>query len=133
MWQVGTHLLRSLDTGELVGVHGTPALERIAIIDPVSGSWRDLECDLTNFAHLSIHDDCVYAIGGAPKTLAALVELSVSNQKTPVVITEVLASIDQDFFQLLKHMNFQVKMDAQFMHSFHLQLIQTMQAMSCHQ
>jgi hypothetical protein len=52
MWQVGTHLLRILASGELVGVHGNPAFERIAIIDPKSGSWRDLECDLTNFSHL---------------------------------------------------------------------------------
>jgi len=117
MWQVGTHLLRSLDTGELVGVHGTPALERIAIIDPASGSWRDLDCDLTNFAHLSIHDDCVYAIGGAPKTLAALVELSVSNQKTPVVITEVLASIDQDFLPIAKAYEFPSK-DGRTVHAF---------------
>jgi dipeptidyl aminopeptidase/acylaminoacyl peptidase len=117
MWQVGTHLLRILDTGELVGVHGTPALERIAIIDPKSGSWRDLDCDLTNFAHLSIHDDCVYAIGGAPKTLAALVELSVSNQKTAAVITEVLAPINQDFLPIAKAHEFPSK-DGRTVHAF---------------
>jgi hypothetical protein len=75
MWIVGTHLLQILDTGELVGVHGNPAKENIAIIDPKSGTWRNLDCELTNFAHLSIHADHVYAIGGGPKTLAALVEL----------------------------------------------------------
>ena len=109
MWVVGTHLLRILDSGELVGIHGNPAQEHIAIIDPKSNTWRNLDCELTNFAHLSVNADYVYAIGGGPKTLSALVELSVSNQKTPVTITEVLAPIDQDFLPVAKALVFPSK------------------------
>ena len=117
MWQVGTHLLRILDTGELVGVHGNPALERIAIIDPVSGNWRNLDCDLTNFAHLSIHGDYVYAIGGGPKTLAALVELSITNLNAPVTVTEVQAPIDKGFLPVAKALNFPSK-NGRTVHAF---------------
>jgi dipeptidyl aminopeptidase/acylaminoacyl peptidase len=109
MWVVGTHLLRILGTGELVGIHGNPAQENVAIIDPNSGVWRNLDCELTNFAHLSIHSDHVYAIGGGPKTLAALVELSVSNRKNPVTIKEVLAPIDQGFLPTAKAVVFPSK------------------------
>jgi len=106
MWTVGTHLLRILDTGELVGVHGNPVQERIAVIEPTSGTWRDLDCELTNFAHLSVHADQVYAIGGGPKTLAALVKLSAGNPTTPVTITEVIAPIDQGFLPTAKALTF---------------------------
>jgi len=97
MWLVGTHLLRVLDGGELVGIHGSPAGERVAVINPKTGTWRDLDSKLTNFEHLSVHQDHIYAIGGGPKTLSALVELSVTNNKSPEVIAEVTAPIDQAF------------------------------------
>ena len=100
MWLVGTHLLRTLDTGQLVGIHGSPALEKIAIIDPVTGNWRDLECELTNFAHLSVNQDQIYAIGGGPKALSVLVELSARGNSSPSIITEVLAPIDVDFLPI---------------------------------
>jgi dipeptidyl aminopeptidase/acylaminoacyl peptidase len=117
MWQVGTHLLRILDSGELVGIHGSPAQERIAVIEPDSGSWRDLDCDLTNFAHFSVHRDCVYAIGGGPKTLSALVELKTDNSSSPVTISEVLAPIDQDFLPVAQALTFPSK-DGRSVHAF---------------
>lgn len=97
MWLVGTHLLRILDNGQLVGVHGNPACEKIAIIDSTTGTWQDLDCDLTNFSHLSIDKNRIYVIGGGPKTLSALHELVTDNSSPASVITEVLAPIDQDF------------------------------------
>ena len=109
MWQVGTHLLRILDSGELVGIHGSPAQERIAIVDPTNGTWRNLDCELTNFAHLSIQDTRVYAIGGGPKTLTALVELKVDNASKPVTISEVLAPIDQSFLPVAQAITFPSK------------------------
>lgn len=105
MWVVGTHLLRILDTGELVGIHGNPAQEHIAILEPDLGTWRNLECDLTNFAHLSVYRDRVFAIGGGPKTLAALVELSVAGT-TQDVIAQVNAPIDQDFLPVAQAISF---------------------------
>ena len=106
MWLVGTHLLRILDSGELVGIHGSPAHEKIAVVDSETGSWRDLDCELTNFAHLSVYQDHIYAIGGGPKTLSALVELKVDNSASPVTISEVLAPIDQDFLPVAQALTF---------------------------
>jgi acetyl esterase/lipase len=117
MWQVGTHLLRVLDSGELVGIHGSPAQERIAVIDCESGKWRELDCELTNFAHLSVYQDHVYAIGGGPKTLSALVELKVDNSSSPVTISEVLAPIDQDFLPVAQALTFPSK-DGRSVHAF---------------
>jgi dipeptidyl aminopeptidase/acylaminoacyl peptidase len=109
MWLVGTHLLRILDDGQLVGVHGSPAREQIAIVDPVTGTWRDLACDLTNFAHLSVSKDRIYAIGGGPKTLSALIKLSTANESAPEIITEVLAQIDQSFLPIAQAKTFPSK------------------------
>jgi dipeptidyl aminopeptidase/acylaminoacyl peptidase len=117
MWQVGTHLLRILDSGELVGIHGSPAHERIAVIDSESGKWRDLDCELTNFAHLSVYQDHIYAIGGGPKTLSALVELKVDNVSSAVTISEVLAPIDQDFLPVAQAMTFPSK-NGRTVHAF---------------
>jgi dipeptidyl aminopeptidase/acylaminoacyl peptidase len=109
MWLVGTHLLRILEDGQLVGVHGSPAREQIAIVDPATGTWRDLACDLTNFAHLSVSKDRIYAIGGGPKTLSALIELSTANESAPGIVTEVLAQIDQSFLPLAQAQTFPSK------------------------
>jgi dipeptidyl aminopeptidase/acylaminoacyl peptidase len=117
MWVVGTHLLRILNTGEIVGIHGNPAHENIAIVDPRSGTWRNLECELTNFSHLSVQGDRIYAIGGAPKTLAALVELSTGNQKSSVTIKEVLAPINEDFLPTARALEFPSK-DGRTVHAF---------------
>ncbi len=106
MWLVGTHLLRTLDTGQLVGIHGSPARETIAIIDPATGNWRNLDCELTNFAHLSVHQDQIYAIGGGPKALSALVELSAHGNASPSIITEVLAPIDLEFLPIAEAKSF---------------------------
>lgn len=117
MWLVGTHLLRVMDSGELVGVHGSPAQEHVAIVDPVTGNWRDLDCELTNFAHLSVNRDRIYAIGGGPKTLSALIELSASNSSSPVIVTEVLAPIDQEFLPVAKAQTFPSK-NGRIVHAF---------------
>lgn len=109
MWQVGTHLLRILESGDLVGIHGSPAQERIAVIDSESGNWRDLDCELTNFAHLSVYQDHIYAIGGGPKALSALVELKVDNSSSAATISEVLAPIDQDFLPVAQALTFPSK------------------------
>lgn len=106
MWLVGTHLLRILDDGKLVGVHGSPAREQIAIVDPATGTWRDLICDLTNFAHLSVSKDRIYAIGGGPKLLAALLEFSPHTTSNAVIVTEVLAPIDSSFLPLAQAQTF---------------------------
>jgi len=106
MWLVGTHLLRILDDGKLVGVHGSPAREQIAIVDPKTGTWRDIACDLTNFAHLSVSKDHIYAIGGGPKTLSALLEFSTHTKSNPVIVTEVLAPIDSSFLPLAQAQTF---------------------------
>lgn len=106
MWLVGTHLLRILDDGKLVGVHGSPAREQIAIIDPNTGTWRDLVCDLTNFAHLSVSKDRIYAIGGGPKLLAALLEFSSHTTSNVVIVTEVLAPIESSFLPLAQTQTF---------------------------
>jgi dipeptidyl aminopeptidase/acylaminoacyl peptidase len=117
MWVVGTHLLRILNTGEIVGIHGNPAHENIAIVDPRSGTWRNLECELTNFSHFSVQGDRIYAIGGAPKTLAALVELSTGNQKSSETIKEVLAPINEDFLPTARALEFPSK-DGRTVHAF---------------
>jgi dipeptidyl aminopeptidase/acylaminoacyl peptidase len=106
MWQVGTHLLRILDSGQLVGIHGSPEREQIAIIDPATGNWRDLSCELTNFAHLSVHQDQIFAIGGGPKALSALVELSAHGNSSPSIVTEVLAPIDLEFLPIAEAKTF---------------------------
>jgi dipeptidyl aminopeptidase/acylaminoacyl peptidase len=106
IWLAGTHLLRILDSGDLVGIHGSPAHEKIAIVDSESGSWRDLDSELTNFAHLSVYQDHIYAIGGGPKTLSALLELKVDNSASPVTISEVLAPIDQEFLPVAQALTF---------------------------
>lgn len=106
MWLVGTHLLRILDDGQLVGVHGNPACEKIAIIDPTTRTWRDLDCDLTNFSHLSIDKNSIYVIGGGPKTLSALYELATDYSSPASVITEVLAPIDQEFLPIAEAKTF---------------------------
>ena len=111
MWLVGTHLLRVLDSGELVGIHGTPACEQVAIVDPKTGIWRDLDCDLTNFSHFSVHQDQIYAIGGGPKTLSALVQLSTNVETAPITITEVLAPIDNAFLPVAIAQTFPSKND----------------------
>ena len=117
MWLVGTHLLRILGTGELVGVHGTPAVEKVVIVAPETGSWRDLDCDLTNFSHLSVNNDQIYAIGGGPKTLSALLQLSVSNKTAPITITEVLAPVDQAFLPVALAQTFSSK-NGRIVHAF---------------
>ena len=106
MWLVGTHLLRVLESGELVGIHGSPAREQIAIIDPNSGLWRDLNSDLTNFNHLSVHQDRIYAIGGGPKTLASLIELSADNSTPVTQITEVRAPIADIYLPVAQALTF---------------------------
>jgi len=116
MWLVGTHLLRALDTGELVGIHGSPAAERVAVISP-DGTWRDLDSELTNFEHLSVHQDQIYAIGGGPKILSALVQLSAKQKSTPTTITEVLAPIDQAFLPVAVAQTFPSK-NGRLVHTF---------------
>lgn len=106
MWLVGTHLLRILDNGDLVGIHGSPVREQIAIVDPASGNWRNLECDLTNFNHFSAFGDQVFAIGGGPKVLSAVVELSLSDNKTVKTISEVQAPIDSAFLPVAQALTF---------------------------
>ena len=106
MWIVGTHLLRILDSGELVGIHGNPAQERIAVIDPSTGTWRDLECNLTNFAHLSVYQDRIFAIGGGPKILSAVVELTTTGTTGAEVIAQVAAPIDQEFLPVAQAISF---------------------------
>jgi dipeptidyl aminopeptidase/acylaminoacyl peptidase len=86
-----------LDSGELVGIHGNPAQEKIALVDPSSGTWRDLESNLTNFAHLSVYQDRIFAIGGGPKILSAVVELTTTGTTGAEVIAQVAAPIDQEF------------------------------------
>jgi dipeptidyl aminopeptidase/acylaminoacyl peptidase len=117
MWLVGTHLLRNLDDGQLVGVHGSPAREQIAIVDPATGTWRDLACDLTNFAHLSVSKDRIYAIGGGPKALSALVEFSAHTMSSPVIVTEVLAQIDHSFLPFAQAQTFPSK-NGRVVHAF---------------
>ena len=106
MWIVGTHLLRILDSGELVGIHGNPAQEKIAVIDPSTGTWRDLECNLTNFAHLSVYQDRIFAIGGGPKILSAVVELTTTGTTDAEVIAQVAAPIDQEFLPVAQAISF---------------------------
>jgi acetyl esterase/lipase len=106
MWLVGTHLLRIMESGELVGIHGSPAQEKIAVVDPSTGTWRDLECNLTNFAHLSVSKDRIFAIGGGPKTLSAVMGLDVAGAANPEVITQVNAPIDQDFLPVAQAISF---------------------------
>ena len=106
MWIVGTHLLRILDSGELVGIHGNPAQEKIAVIDPSTGTWRDLECNLTYFAHLSVYQDRIFAIGGGPKVLSALVELTTTGTTDAEVIAQVAAPIDQEFLPVAQAISF---------------------------
>jgi len=106
MWIVGTHLLRILDSGELVGIHGNPAQEKIAVIDPNTGIWRDLECNLTNFEHLSVYQDRIVAIGGGPKILSALVELTATSTTNPEVIAQVNVPIDQAFLPVPQALSF---------------------------
>lgn len=117
MWLVGTHLLRIMDSGELVGIHGTPAQEQIAIIDPATRTWRDLECDLSNFAHLSVNQDRIYVIGGGAKTLFALIELSTQQPSSPKTISEVLAPIDRDFLPVAQALTFPSK-NGRTVHAF---------------
>ena len=109
MWLVGTHLLRVMDSGELIGIHGSPVQEHVAIINPATGTWRDLECDLTNFAHLSISSDRIFVIGGGAKTLSAIVELSTASEFEPAVIAQVQAPIDQEFLPVAKALTFPSK------------------------
>lgn len=117
MWLVGTHLLRTLDSGELVGIHGSPAHESIAIVDPKLGTWREVECQLTNFAHLSISGDRIYAIGGGPRILSALVGLSADNSKPEQVIAEVLAPISKEFLPVAKALSYPSK-NGRTVHAF---------------
>lgn len=117
MWLVGTHLLRVLVGGQLVGIHGNPAQEQIAIIDPTTGTWRNLDCDLTNFAHISVYLDRIYAIGGGPKTLSALIELSADNNSPEMIITEVQAPVDQDFLPVARAKSFPSK-NGRIVHTF---------------
>jgi dipeptidyl aminopeptidase/acylaminoacyl peptidase len=66
---------------------------------------------------LSVQGDRIYAIGGAPKTLAALVELSTGNQKSSVTIKEVLAPINEDFLPTARALEFPSK-DGRTVHAF---------------
>ena len=106
MWLVGTHLLRILESGELVGIHGSPAQEKITVVDPSTGTWRDLECNLTNFSHLSVSKDRIFAIGGGPRTLSAVIGLNAAGTASPEVITQVNAPIDQDFLPVAQAISF---------------------------
>ena len=117
MWLVGTHSLRILDSGHLVGFHGSPEFERIAIIDPESGSWRDLDCELTEISHFSVTEDHIYVIGGGPKTLSALIELSPVNNSTPKIVKEVLAPVDPDFLPQAQAQTFPSK-NGRVVHAF---------------
>ena len=106
MWLVGTHLLRIMDSGELVGIHGNPAQENIAVVDPTTGTWRDLECALTNFAHLTVSQDRIFTIGGGPKTLSAVVEITATGTKHCEVIAQVNAPIDPEFLPVAQAKSF---------------------------
>lgn len=106
MWLVGTHLLRILESGDLVGIHGSPAQEKITVVDPNTGTWRDLECNLTNFAHLSVAKDRIFAIGGGPKTLSAVIGLNAVGTVSPEIIAQVNAPIDQDFLPVAQAISF---------------------------
>lgn len=117
MWLVGTHSLRILDSGQLVGVHGSPARENLAIIDTGTGTWQDLACELTNIAHLSVSKDRIFAIGGGPKTLSALIELSTEATSTVAIVKEVLAPVDPRFLPLAQAQTFPSK-DGRVVHAF---------------
>lgn len=117
MWLVGTHLLRILESGELVGIHGSPAREQIAIVDPTSGTWRNLECELTNFSHLTVEGNRVYAIGGGPKKLSAIIELSATESSSPLIVTEVLAPINQDYLPVAQAVSYPSK-HGRLVHAF---------------
>ena len=117
MWQVGTNLLRMLPDGRLVGIHGSPAAEKVAIVDPTSSRVIDCESELSNFSHISVHDNQIFAIGGGAKVPAAVVEFSATTAVTVATLTEVPIPVAASYFPTARSVSFPSK-NGRTVHAF---------------
>jgi dipeptidyl aminopeptidase/acylaminoacyl peptidase len=109
MWQVGMNLLRILPDGKLVGIHGSPASEKVAVVDPTTGAVTDCKSELSNFSQISVHDNQIFAIGGGAKVPAAIVEFSASTGQGAGTISEVSLLVDVSYFPTVRSVSFPSK------------------------
>ena len=100
MWLVGTHLLRILPDGRLVGIHGSPANQYLAVGDPDSGLWVNCSSSLTNWAHLSVEHETIFAIGGSPTIPMAIVEFDANKPTNEKIIKQVSIPVKLEFLPI---------------------------------
>ncbi len=117
MWQVGMNLLHILPNGQLVGIHGSPALEKVAVVDPTTGAITDFVSELSNFNHIAIAGSQIFAIGGGAKVPAAIVEFSATSPANSATIKEIALPVNASYFPAARGVSFPSK-DGRTVHAF---------------
>lgn len=98
-WQLGYHSLEPLNDDTAVALKGDPEKSEFVLLNLNNGSYEQIVSDFTQFnPTFSVNGDFINAHGASPRSMSAIIALSISQRHEVEVVTNVPAPIDPKYF-----------------------------------
>jgi len=98
LWLLGFRFIQVLEDGRILSSRGAVDSRKIAIVDPTSGTFIDVQSPLTDFEPtISAGNGKAYAFGGSAKVTSELIEIDLSTLKSTAVFATP-PPIDSKYF-----------------------------------
>ena len=91
LWIIGWNALTILPNGHLLAERGPVGHRTLTILDPATGSWRDIDAnDRISWEHMSLSATTIYALGQGKRSQVELVAIDLDTLTLNIVVNNPL-------------------------------------------
>jgi dipeptidyl aminopeptidase/acylaminoacyl peptidase len=99
MWKLGYRYIQMLKNGKFVSIHGKVDDRKLALVDPVSKTFLDIQCDFNSIeSTYSVTENRVYIVGGGQDMLSTILEIDLGEMAVKRYLYETKSPGDPSYF-----------------------------------